>query len=318
MESRILGSSGIAVSALGLGCMGMSWAYGDGDDTESIAVVHRALELGVTFLDTSDVYGPFTNESLVGRALVGHRDEVVLATKCGLLVDDPAPENRTIGRDGRPEHIRAACDASLARLGVDVIDLYYLHRVDPKVPVEESVGAMGELVAEGKVRALGLSEVDVETLERAVAVHPIHALQSELSLWTRDAMADVLPWCIEHDVAFVPFAPLGRGFLTGALAGDATFPTTDFRGKNPRFQPDAMQQNQSIVALVRDVAERVGATPAQVALAWVLAQGQNVIPIPGTKRRSYLEENVGAASVRLDASTLAELDALPAPAGPRY
>jgi aryl-alcohol dehydrogenase-like predicted oxidoreductase len=316
VEQRTLGSSGIAVSAIGLGCMGMSWAYGAGDDNESIAVIERALELGVTFLDTSDVYGPFTNEQLVGRAIAGRRDEVVLATKAGLVVEDRA--NYVLGRDGRPEHIREACEGSLQRLGVDAIDLYYLHRVDPEVPVEESYGAMAELVAEGKVRSLGLSEVDVETLERAAAIHPLAALQSELSLWTRDALAEVLPWCIEHDVAFVPFAPLGRGFLTGKLPVDSTFGDGDFRRKNPRFQPESLEQNQAIVERVRAVADEASATPAQVAIAWVLAQGENVIPIPGTKRLRYLEENVGAADVELDADTVARLDALPAPAGTRY
>jgi aryl-alcohol dehydrogenase-like predicted oxidoreductase len=316
VEQRTLGSSGIAVSAIGLGCMGMSWAYGAGDDNESLAVIDRALELGVTFLDTSDVYGPFTNEQLVGRAIAGRRDDVVLATKTGLVVEDRA--NYVLGRDGRPEHIRAACEASLQRLGVAAIDLYYLHRVDPDVPIEDSYGAMAELVSEGKVRSLGLSEVDVATLERAAAIHPIAALQSELSLWTRDALDEVLPWCREHDVAFVPFAPLGRGFLTGKLPVDSTFGEGDFRRKNPRFQPDSLEQNQAIVERVRAVADEVSATPAQVAIAWVLAQGENVIPIPGTKRLRYLEENLGAVDVELDADTVARLDALPAPAGTRY
>jgi aryl-alcohol dehydrogenase-like predicted oxidoreductase len=316
VKQRTLGSSGIAVSALGLGCMGMSWAYGAGDDAESIAVIHRAIELGVTFLDTSDVYGPFTNEQLVGRAIAGRRDELVIATKAGLTVEDRA--NYVLGRNGRPEHIRAACEASLVRLGIDAIDLYYLHRVDPDVPVEDSYGVMAELVSEGKVRALGLSEVDVPTLERAAAIHPIAALQSELSLWTRDALADVLPWCIEHDVAFVPFAPLGRGFLTGNLPVDSTFGEGDFRRKNPRFQRETLEQNQAIVERVRAVAAGISATPAQTAIAWVLAQGENVIPIPGTKRLRYLEENVGAVDVELSAQAIAELDALPAPAGTRY
>jgi aryl-alcohol dehydrogenase-like predicted oxidoreductase len=316
METRTLGSSEIAVSAIGLGCMPMSWAYGSGDDGESISVINRALELGVSFLDTSDVYGPFTNEELVGRAIAGRRDEVVIATKGGFVVEDRA--NYVLARDGRPEHIREACEGSLVRLGVDSIDLYYLHRVDPEVPVEDSYGVMAELVAEGKVRALGLSEVDVDTLERAQAIHPLAALQSELSLWTRGALADVLPWCAEHDVAFVPFAPLGRGFLTGQLPVDSTFGEGDFRRNNPRFQPEALEQNQAIVERVRAVAEQAGATPAQVAIAWVLAQGENVIPIPGTKRMRYLEENIGAADVVLSTETLAELDDLPTPAGTRY
>src|SRR6195952_2389177 len=316
METRTLGSSGIAVGAIGLGCMGMSWAYGAGDDDESIGVIERAIELGVTLLDTSDVYGPFSNEQLVGRAIAGRRDDVVIATKAGLVVEDRA--NYVLGRNGHPDHIRAACEASLVRLGIDAIDLYYLHRVDPEVPVEDSYGVMAELVAEGKVRALGLSEVDVPTLERARAIHPVSALQSELSLWTRDALADVLPWCIEHDVAFVPFAPLGRGFLTGRLAVDSRFGEGDFRRKNPRFQSEALTQNQEIVERVRAVADEVGATPAQVAIAWVLAQGDQVVPIPGTKRLRYLEENVGASRVQLSAGALGELDSLPAPAGTRY
>jgi aryl-alcohol dehydrogenase-like predicted oxidoreductase len=316
VEQRTLGSSGIAVSAIGLGCMPMSWAYGAGDDGESISVIHRAIELGVTFFDTSDVYGPYTNEQLLGRAIAGRRDGLVIATKAGLVVEDRA--NYILGKDGRPEHIRASCEASLVRLGVDAIDLFYLHRVDPDVPVEESYGLMAELVAEGKVRALGLSEADVPTLERAAAIHPLAALQSELSLWTRDALAGVLPWCVEHDVAFVPFAPLGRGFLTGNMPVDSSFGEGDFRRKNPRFQPDALARNQAIVERVRAVAQDAGATPAQVAIAWVLAQGEQVVPIPGTKRLSYLEENVGAARLELSAETLAQLDDMPAPAGTRY
>ena len=308
--------AGRETGPIGLGCMGMSWAYGAGDDDESIGVIERAIELGVTLLDTSDVYGPFINEQLVGRAIAGRRDDVVIATKAGLVVEDRA--NYVLGRNGHPDHIRAACEASLVRLGIDAIDLYYLHRVDPEVPVEDSYGVMAELVAEGKVRALGLSEVDVPTLERAMAIHPVSALQSELSLWTRDALADVLPWCIEHDVAFVPFAPLGRGFLTGKLPVDSSFGEGDFRRKNPRFQSEALTQNQEIVERVRAVADEVGATPAQVAIAWVLAQGDQVIPIPGTKRLRYLEENVGASRVQLSAGALGDLDSLPAPAGTRY
>jgi aryl-alcohol dehydrogenase-like predicted oxidoreductase len=316
MQQRTLGSSGLDVSAIGLGCMGMSSAYGTGDDVESLATIHRALALGISFLDTSDVYGPYINEELVGRAIAGRRDEVVLATKVGLIREDL--ENYVLRRDASPAHIRSAIEASLRRLGADVIDLYYLHRVDPEVPVEESYGAMAELVTEGKVRALGLSEVDVPTLERAMAIHPVAALQSELSLWTRDALADVVPWCAANDVAFVPFAPLGRGFLTGRLPADTTFAQDDFRHRNPRFQPAAMAQNQAIVERVRSIADDVGATAAQVAIAWVLAQGDQVIPIPGTKRQRYLEENVGAVDVVLSAEALAELDGLPVPAGARY
>jgi aryl-alcohol dehydrogenase-like predicted oxidoreductase len=309
--------AGRETGPIGLGCMGMTWAYGDGerDEAESLATIHRALDLGVTLLDTADMYGPFTNEELVGRAIEGRRDEVVLATKCGLVVEDAA--EYVLRRDGRPSHVREAVDGSLRRLRTDFIDLYQLHRVDPEVPLEETWGAMAELVREGKVGALGMSEVGVAELERAHAIHPVASVQSEASLWTRDAFASVLPWCVAHDAAFLPFAPLGRGFLTGKLEPQ-TFPPGDFRKNNPRFQVEAMDANLALVGRVRGVAERVGATPAQVALAWLLAQGSNVVPIPGTKRRSRVEENAGAASVKLSASDLAELDALPAAVGARY
>jgi aryl-alcohol dehydrogenase-like predicted oxidoreductase len=317
MNTRTLGSSQIEVGAIGLGCMGMSWAYGSAaDEADAIAVLHRSLELGGTLIDTSDVYGPFENEKLVGRALADRRDAAIVATKCGLVVVDKATFD--IRRNGSPEHIRAACDASLERLGIDVIDLWYLHRVDEEVPVEESIGAMAEQVAAGKVRALGLSEVDVATIERATAVHPIAAVQSELSLWTRDPLAEVVPHCREHEIAFVPFSPLGRGFLTGRIAADASFDSSDFRGRNPRFSADALAANQAIADRVRAVADRLGAAPGQVALAWVLAQGDHVIPIPGTKRLQYLEENLAAADLVLGDSELAELDALPAAVGARY
>ena len=314
MSRRVAGRD---TGPIGLGCMGMSWAYDadQRDDDASIRVIHRALELGATLLDTADVYGPYTNEELVGRALEGRRDEAVLATKCGMVVEDIA-EYR-LGRDGRPEHVREAIDASLRRLRTDHVDLYQLHRVDEKVPVEETWGAMAETVAAGKARAIGLSEVGVEELERAQAIHPVASVQSELSLWTRDALAEVVPWCAAHGAAFLPFAPLGRGFLTGALA-PRDFAPGDFRRNNPRFQPEAMDANHALVERVRAVAERHGATPAQVALAWVLAQGEHVVPIPGTKRRERLEENVAAAELRLSAEDLAELDALPAPVGSRY
>jgi aryl-alcohol dehydrogenase-like predicted oxidoreductase len=261
------------------------------------------------------MYGPFTNEELVGRAIEGRRDEVVLATKCGLVVEDVA--EYVMRNDGRPEHVREAVDASLRRLRTDFIDLYQLHRVDPEVPLEETWGAMAELVAAGKVGAIGLSEVSVSELERAQAIHPVASVQSEGSLWTRDAFAEVVPWCAEHGAAFLPFAPLGRGFLTGALAPQ-TFPPGDFRKNNPRFQPAAMDANAVLVERVKAVARRHDATPAQVALAWLLAQGDHVVPIPGTKRRSRLEENAAAADVQLGAEDLAELDALPAPVGERY
>jgi aryl-alcohol dehydrogenase-like predicted oxidoreductase len=317
METRVLGSSGIEVGEIGLGCMGMSHGYdvGTAVESESIAVIHRALEIGVTLLDTSDVYGPHTNEELVGRALVGHREQAVLATKCGLVPGTSAAPS--VSRNGRPEYVRSAMDASLQRLGVDHVDLYQLHRVDPDVPVAETWGAFAELVAAGKTRAIGLSEVTVEELEVCHAIHPVSTVQSELSLWTRDWTAEVLPWCIEHGVAFLPFSPLGRGFLTGALSGRA-FGSDDFRGGLPRFSPQAMAENQAIVDAVASVAARYDATSAQVALAWVLAQGPQVVPIPGTKRISRLEENAAAAELALSAEDLAILDDLPAPVGGRY
>ena len=314
IPTRTLGSPGPTVGAVGLGCMGMSWAYGaaERDDTRSRQVLSRALDLGVTLIDTADVYGPFTNEELVGSGLAGRRDEAVLATKCGLVVGADG-----MGRDGRPEHVRAAIDASLQRLGTDRVDLWQLHRVDPDVPVEETWGAMAEQVTAGKALALGMSEVGVRELEMAHAIHPVATVQSELSLWTRDPLAEVLPWCQAHGVGFLPFSPLGRGFLTGTVS-PGSFDSSDFRSRNPRFTEDAMVANAAIVEVVRSVAERVGGTPAQVALAWVLAQGEHVVPIPGTKKIGYLEDNAGAAAVVLSPADLAELDALPAPVGARY
>jgi aryl-alcohol dehydrogenase-like predicted oxidoreductase len=316
MTSRRLGSSGIEVGPVGLGCMGMTHAYdfSEQDETESIRVIHRALELGATLIDTADVYGPHTNEVVVGKALAGRRDEAVLATKCGLLQLDGGP----MTRNGSPEYVAAACDASLARLGVDHVDLYQLHRVDPEVPVEETWGAFAALVDAGKVRAIGLSEASLDEIERCHAVHPVASVQSELSLWTRDWASDVLPWCRANDVAFLAFAPLGRGFLTGAITADRGFEAGDFRGGLPRFQPENLAANQALVDAVRAVAVRVGATPAQVAIAWLLAQADQVVPIPGTKRVHRLEENVAAGAVALSADDLAELDALPAPVGTRY
>jgi len=307
----------IVPGPIGLGCMGMTWAYGaaERDEAESIRVIHRAAELGVTLLDTADMYGPYTNEELVGRAIAGRREQYFVATKCGYVVEDA--DEYVLRKDGRPEHVREAVEGSLRRLGVDVIDLYQLHRVDPEVPLEETWGAMAVLVDEGKVRALGLSEVGVEELERAHAIHPVSSLQSEASLWTRGAFADVVPWCSEHGATFLPFAPLGRGFLTGTLAPQQ-FPAGDFRKNNPRFQPEAMDANLALVERVRAVASRLEATPAQVALAWLLAQGEHVVPIPGTKKVSRLEENAAAASVTLSAADLAELDALPEAVGERY
>jgi aryl-alcohol dehydrogenase-like predicted oxidoreductase len=317
IPQRELRAAGLSAGAVGLGCMGMSWAYAtdERDDERSIEVIRRALQLGVTLLDTADVYGPFTNEQLVGRALEGVRDEAVLATKCGIVVDDAS--SYTVHRNGRPEHVHAAVDASLRRLQTDRIDLYQLHRIDEDVPLEETWGAMSELVEAGKVLAIGLSEVTVDDLERAQAIHPVGSVQSELSLWTREPLTGVLPWCEEHGAAFIPFAPLGRGFLTGALT-PGSFADDDFRAHNPRFTDDAMEQNQSIVAAVRDLAARIGCTPAQIALAWTLAQGPSVIPIPGTRRIAYLEENAAAAEVTLSAADLELLDDLPAPVGARY
>jgi aryl-alcohol dehydrogenase-like predicted oxidoreductase len=285
--------------------MGMSHAYGRPDDVESIATIHRALELGVNFLDTADIYGPFTNEELVGRAIRGRRDEVFLASKCGFVPGGDGP-----GRiDGSPDHIRTACDASLHRLGVRSIDLYYLHRVDPRTPIEESVRAMAGLVGEGKVRFLGLSEVGPRTLRRAAAVHPITAVQSEYSLWTRDPEDGILSACRELGTGFVPFSPLGRGFLSGKVRTMDGLPTEDFRRGVPRFQPQNLDRNLALIDRLEEVARQRGSTVAQLALAWVLAQGDDIVPIPGTKRRKYLEENAAAVGLPLTASDLAQIDA---------
>jgi len=296
--------------------MPMTAAYAEHDrsDDRSLATIERALDLGVTLFDTADAYGPYTNELLLGRALRKRRDEVVLATKCGLISH---PELGML-RNGRPEHIRKACEASLRRLQVDWIDLYQLHRVDPSVPVEESWGAMADLVREGKVRAIGMSEVSVEQLRRAMAVFPVTTVQSELSLWTRDHVATVVPWCAEYGVGFLAFAPLGRGYLTGGLGAQTRFGESDFRADNPRFTPDAMAANKPIVDRLTRVARRRHATPAQVALAWVLEVGDHVVPIPGTTRPEHLAENVAAADLTLDTRDLEELEALPAPEGARY
>ncbi len=298
--------------------MGMSMSYGTPDDAESRATLARALELGITFFDTADVYGPFTNEALVGRALRDHRDEVVIATKCGLVPPGSGASRRV---DGRPEHIREACEASLQRLGIDRIDLYYLHRVDPEVPIEESVGEMTELVHEGKVRYLGLSEVSGPTLRRAHAVHPITAVQSEYSLWTRDPEDGVLPVCRELGVGFVPFSPLGRGVLSGTVRDVAGLPENDFRRGLPRYQGENFAKNLAQVDRFAALARERGCTPAQLALAWVLAQGEDVVPIPGTKRRTYLEQNVGAADLSLSAADRARIEELipkGSATGPRY
>jgi aryl-alcohol dehydrogenase-like predicted oxidoreductase len=302
-------------TGIGLGCMPMSFGYFGDTDDDPIALIRRAVELGVTHVDTSDVYGPFTNEELVGEALEPVRDRVGIATKVGLLVGPNG--GYPLVNDARPEHIVGAVEASLRRLRVDEIDLYYLHRIDPGVPFEESWGAMAGLVEAGKVRALGLSEVTIEQLEAARAIHPVAALQSELSLWTREALDDVVPWCLANGVVFVPFSPLGRGFLTGTITR-ASFEDLDFRTNNPRFTPEAIDANLAIVDRVRAVADRHGATPAQIALAWVLAQGPHVAPIPGTKRLRYLEENLSAATIVLDDDDRADLDALPPAVGTRY
>ncbi len=318
MKRRRLGSTAREVSAAGLGCMELNWGYHDPSvsEAESIDLVHRAIDLGVDHFDTSDAYGPHVNESLVGRAIAGRRDRVVVATKVGLVIEDRATYR--YGRNGRPEHVRASCDGSLERLGIDVIDLYYLHRIDPKVPVEETWAAMASLVAAGKVRWLGVSEASVAELERIARIHPVTAVQSELSLWTRDYLADVVPWCAAHGASFVAFSPLGRGFLTGSISADRRFGPEDFRSTLPRFRAEAIAQNLGLVERVRAVAGRRGVTAAQIALAWVLARGEHVLAIPGTQRRRHLEDNVAAAGMDLTAADLAELDALPPPVGGRY
>jgi aryl-alcohol dehydrogenase-like predicted oxidoreductase len=318
MQTRKLGSQGLEVSEEGLGCMGMSEFYGEGDDQESIATIHRALELGVNFLDTADMYGPFTNEQLVGEAIRGRRDEVVLATKFGNVRGE---NGERLGIRGDPEYVHQACDASLRRLGVDHIDLYYQHRVDPNVPIEETVGAMSELVEQGKVIYLGLSEAAPETISRGHAVHPISALQTEYSLWTRDPEKEVLPTTRELGIGFVAYSPLGRGFLSGRFASPEDIPEGDFRSSNPRFQGENFERNMQIVDRVREIAEEKSATPAQIALAWVLRQGEDIVPIPGTKRRKYLEENVAATEIELDEDDLRRLDEAAPPgqtAGDRY
>lgn len=318
MEQRRLGTQGLIVSAQGLGCMGMSDFYGRRDEAEAIATIHRALELGVTLLDTADMYGPFTNEQLVGRAIKGKRKDVLVATKFGIIrTEDPNYR----GVCGRPDYVRSACDASLKRLGLDHIDLYYQHRVDPEVPIEETVGAMAELVTAGKVRFLGLSEAAPTTIRRAHAVHPISALQSEYSLWSRDPEDDVLPTLRELGIGFVAYSPLGRGFLTGQITRFEDFDADDYRRLSPRFQGENFAKNQHLVEHIKAIADRKGCTPGQLALAWVMAQGSDIVPIPGTKRRKYLEENVAAATVAITGGEMAEIDAiLPrgAAAGERY
>ncbi len=316
METIALGRQGLEVSRQGLGCMGMSDFYGPLDDAESIATIHRALELGVTFFDTSDMYGPHTNEMLVGKALAGRRDEAVIATKFGIVRDPDDPAKR--GVSGRPDYVRQSCDGSLARLGVDHIDLYYQHRVDPDTPIEETVGAMGELVTQGKVRYLGLSEAAPATIRRAHAVHPISALQTEYSIWSRDPEAEILPTLRELGIGFVPYSPLGRGFLTGKLRSLDDLDEADFRRYQPRFQGDNLADNIAILEVVDQLASSKGCTPGQIALAFVHAAGRDVAPIPGTKRRAYLEENVAALGVELTEEDLAVLDTVAPAKGDRY
>lgn len=320
MQTRTLGKHGPAVSAIGLGCMGMSDFYGARDDAESIATLQHALDRGVSLLDTADMYGPYTNEALVGKAIKGRREQAFIATKFGIVRDPSDPTKRAI--NGRPEYVRASCDGSLQRLGVEHIDLYYQHRVDPNVPIEETVGAMAELVRAGKVRYLGLSEASAQTVERASKVHPISALQSELSLWTRDPQQDgALAMCRKLGIALVAYSPLGRGFLTGAIKRPEDFEEGDFRRGNPRFQGENFARNLQLVRQVETLAAEKGCTPAQLALAWVLAQGEDIVPIPGTRRRARLDENIGALEVSLSQDELASIERIfpaEAVAGARY
>lgn len=306
MKTRSLGRSGLTVSALGLGCMSMSEFYGPGDDAESIATIHRAIELGVTFFDTADVYGPFKNEELVARAIKGKRDQLIIATKFGIVRDPENPKAR--GVNGKPDYIRTSCEASLRRLGTDYIDLYYQHRVDPNTPIEETVGGLAGLVKEGKIRHIGLSEASVKTIRRAAKVHAITALQTEYSLWSRDPEDEILATCRELGIGFVAYSPLGRGFLTGQIKRFEDFAPDDFRRGITRFQGENFQKNVDLVAKVEDIAQQKGCTPSQLALAWVLAQGDDIVPIPGTRRRSRLEENLKSLDVHLSAAEQLQIE----------
>jgi len=319
MQIKHLGTQGLTASQLGLGCMGMSEFYGPGDDEESIKTIHRAFELGITFLDTADMYGPYKNEILVGKALKGYRDKITLATKFGIIRDPSNPAKR--GINGRPEYVKASCEGSLKRLDTDVIDLYYLHRRDPDTPIEETVGAMAELVEEGKIKAIGLSEVSAETLMKAHSIHPITALQTEYSLWSREPEDELLETCRQLGIAFVAYSPLGRGFLTGQIKKFEDFAPDDYRRFSPRFQGENFDKNLQLVEKLEALAARKNCTPSQLALAWVMAQGGHIFPIPGTKRIKYLEENVGATNVQLTEDELDEIDAIApvgAAAGTRY